>query len=158
MRSVGRSIPAPLLSMLDGRDLAGRVGDTFLLVTARPHEWPHVAMLSAGEVLAASGELRLALWPGSETTANLKRDGRALLMAIVPPVTYHLRLSCRPAGEVRSLGRPLAAFVAEVNEALEDVVAYAQVETGIRFRLVDGEQTLAAWKEAVAGLERLGDG
>lgn len=153
-RRTSDRLPPSLAAVLDGSHLETRAGETFLLVSVDEDGWPHVAMLSVGEVLATGPrELRLALWPGSQTTANLRRSRRALLMAVVPPATYHLRLTCRPAGEVTAQGRRLAAFVAEVEEVLEDVVAYAEVLTGISFRLVDPGRTVAAWTEAVEGLK-----
>lgn len=152
-RSTGHDLPEALAGLLAGDDLEARVGDTFLLVTTGEDGWPHVAMLSAGEVLASGPRgLRLALWPGSATTGNLARSGRGLLMALVPPVTYYVRLRCRPAGEVAAQGRKLAAFAADIDEVLEDVVSYAEVLSGIRFRLNDRERTLAGWTEAISAL------
>jgi hypothetical protein len=152
-RSLGTELPAGLAELLDGGDLAGRAGQTFLLLTTAPEGWPHVAMLSVGEVLAPTPrEVRLALWPGSGTTENLGRTGRALLMAVVPPATYYVRLACRRVDDVMAGARPLAGFVGEVAEVQEDVVAYARVLNGIGFELVDREQTVGSWESAIAAL------
>jgi len=63
-RSLGSTLPADLAAALDGSRLADQVGDTYLLLTMSEAGWPHVAMLSAGEVLAVDdAELRLALRP-----------------------------------------------------------------------------------------------
>jgi hypothetical protein len=155
-RSLGSELPPPLAELLDGSDLAGRAGLTFLLLTTAPDGWPHVAMLSAGEVLAQTPrQVRLALWPGSRTSENLGRSGRALLMAVVAPATYYVRVDCRSAGDVRAGSRPLAAFQCEVAEVQEDVVAYAQVLHGIGFELPDPGQTIASWEAAIAALRDL---
>ena len=152
-RKPGSELPADLASLLNGSHLAGRVGHTFLLVTTAQDGWPHVAMLSVGEVLAqAPREVRLALWPGSHTSANVGRTGRALLMAVVPPATYYVRLHCRPLGEIRAGEQPLAAFLGEVAEIQQDVVAYARVLDGIRFELADPERTVSNWQSTLAAL------
>lgn len=152
-RSLGRALPAELAAALDGRRLPERVGDTYLLITTPAAGWPHVAMLSAGEVLAVGeAALRLGLWPGTGSTENLTRSGRGLLLAVRPPATYRLRLSCRALGEVPVEDRRLAAFDAAVEEVLEDVVGYARVTGGIRFELVDPPRVLAHWEAAIAAL------
>ena len=155
-RSLGRALPADLAAALDGRELAARVGDTYLLATTSESGWPHVAMLSAGEVLAdGETELRLGLWPGTHTTQNLVRTGRGLLVAVRPPSTYSVRLRCRALGEVAVEDRRLAAFEAAIEEVLEDVVGYARVTEAIRFELVDPPRVLGHWEAAVAALRSL---
>jgi hypothetical protein len=152
-RSPGRALPADLAAALDGRLLAERVGDTYLLITTSEAGWPHVAMLSAGEVLAVGeAALRLGLWPGTGSTENLTRSGRGLLLAVRPPTTYRLRLRCRALGEVPVEERRLAVFDADVEEVLEDVVGYARVTEGIRFELVDPPRVLGHWEAAIAAL------
>lgn len=154
MKTLGATIPSALLPLIDGHDLDAAIGHTFLLLTAAEADWPHTAMLSAGEVLAIDGGLRLALWPGSATTANLTATGRASLICVVPPATYNLRLEAKRLPDLSVGGRPRASFAAEVVEALEDVVAYATVTSGIGFELVDREATLRSWQEAVAAMRR----
>jgi len=151
-RSLGAIVPAPLAALIDGRDLAAASGHTFILLTAAEGDWPHAALLSAGEVLLHSGRLRLALWPGSATAANLTRSGRATLLAVVPPATYDLRLRAERRHDITVRGRPLAYFEADLVETVEDVVAYATVTAGITFDLADREATLASWSECVSAM------
>jgi hypothetical protein len=152
-RSLGNRLPDALTALLDGKRLEQRVGETFLLTTTDEDGWPHVAMLSAGEVLVTGpSEFRLALWPGSHTTRNLTRRRRALLMAVVPPA-YYVRLECRSLGEVRPQ-RPLAAFSGSVVDVQEDVVGYARVVDGIRFELEDRAATVELWRSAIEALAR----
>lgn len=152
-RSLGSVIPADLAAALDGSRLADRVGDTYLLLTTSEAGWPHVAMLSAGEVLAVSeSELRLGLWPGTRSSENLARSGRAVLMAVRPPATYYLRLRGGALGEVPVEDRHLAVFAAEIEDVLEDVVDYARVTQGIRFELADAPRVVAHWAAAIAAL------
>jgi len=152
-RSLGSVLPPEVAAALDGRRLADRVGDTYLLLTTSEAGWPHVAMLSAGEVLAVNGsELRLGLWPGTRSSENLARSGQSLLMAVRPPMTYYLRLRVGALGEVPVEDRRLAVFAAKIEDVLEDVVGYAQVTQGIRFDLVDPPRVLAHWAAAIAAL------
>jgi hypothetical protein len=152
-RSLGSAVPAELAAALDGRRLAERVGDTYLLITTSEEGWPHVAMLSAGEVLAVEeAMLRLGLWPGTRSTENLLRSRRGLLMAVMPPATYYLRLRVRALGEVPVEDRRLAVFDAAVDDVLEDVVGYARVTAGIRFELTDPPRIIAHWASAIAAM------
>jgi hypothetical protein len=156
-RRLGPTVPETLRRLLAGDDLPARVGLTLLLLTVDEEGWPHSAMLSAGEVLAPSPdgpELRFALWATSSTTANLGRSGRGTLFSVVPPATYTLRVRARRLPDADVQGHPLALFGARVEEALEDVVTYAEVTSGIAFRLADPERTLAAWRESVEAMRR----
>ena len=152
-RSLGSGLPPDLARLLDGSDLESKVGATFLLVTADAPGEPHVAMLSVGEVLATGpAEMRLALWPGSHTTANLAATGRALLWALVPPATYRVRLACAARPDLSVGGRPLAAFAATVEEVLDDEVAYARMTQAMSFELTDQHATLERWRATVEAL------
>jgi len=140
-------VPEPLAALLDGHDLEAAIGLTLLLLTTSEDGWPHVAMLSAGEVLVPEQEeVRLALWGGTQTSANLARGGQATLMAVLPPATYYLRLKAGAPLETHVGGHPRAIFRTSVEEALEDLVAYAEVTSGIQFKLVDTEATLRSWR------------
>src|SRR5437762_2738343 len=93
-RSLGRALPASLLSLFDGRDLARKVGETFLLVTTDEQGWPHMAMLSVGELLARSPDrLEAALWLHSTATTNLERSGRGLLAVVADGAGFYIRLN-----------------------------------------------------------------
>src|SRR5258708_7689403 len=123
-------MPEAVLRALDGHDLPGHVGLTFPLLTVDASGWPHVALLSAGEVLAVGeSELRLALWPGSETTANLTRDGRGTLMVIAGAAAFYLELEARPAPPADRL----ALVTARVPPVPADQGAPPRLPPGLRF-------------------------
>lgn len=142
-------VPPALRELLDSDDLATSEGFTMLLVTVTDDSWPHVAMLSVGEVVATGdASLRLALWPGSTATRNLTPAGRATLSAVVDGTSYAVRLEASRAGEVKTpLAGQLARFEARVEGAAADEAPYAVLESGVRFRLKDSEGTLARWAE-----------
>jgi len=77
------ALPAELVSTFDGAVPASASGTALSLVTVDDDGWPREAHLSVGEVLArGDSSLRLCTWPRSRTTGNLRRDGRAMLVAV----------------------------------------------------------------------------
>jgi hypothetical protein len=152
-RSAGDALPEAVRRRLDGDELSSVVGFTVLLLTVDPEGWPRVAMLSAGEVLATSARtLRLALWPESATTANLTRSGRATLVLVEGGAGWYFLCSARRRADLMLPGRCLASFELRVEKALEDVVPYAQLTTGVTFHLTEPERTMATWAETLAAL------
>src|SRR5919206_4820403 len=94
--SLGARLPEKLQGLFAGTDLAGGIGETFLLLTVGEDGWPHMAMLSVGELLAAdAGTLRAALWLHSTATRNLTREGRGLLALVHDGAGYYLRCQAR---------------------------------------------------------------
>lgn len=153
-RSLGHELPAALQALLDGSDLANREGLTFLLLTSDESGWPHVALLSVGEVVATDPRtLRAGLWLGSGTTRNLSRSGQATLMLVADGNAYYLRVSAR-RGDDLDLGRDgrLAYFVLHVEDVLEDAADYASLSSGITFRLKQPDQVVPRWQHTIESL------
>lgn len=156
-REIGDRLPARLLPLIDGHDLNAGVGETFLLLTHTDTDWTHVAMLSVGEVVATSeSEIRLALWPRSNTTANLSRTGTATLMIVYDGATYYLRLRADRRPNLSIEGGSRSFFVARIELVLEDAVGYATMTSGPKFRLNDPENVLESWRQTVEAMKRDG--
>lgn len=69
-----------LFTLLDGKVLEDKQHEAMMLLTVTEDQWPHIAMISVGEVVALDeGNLRLALWPGTTTTGNMIRTRKATL-------------------------------------------------------------------------------
>ena len=152
-RALPAELPAPLLRLLDGEDLERKEGETLLLLTAAPDGWPRLALLSVGEVYAPSAtEVRLALWPDSRTTANLAANGRATLSAIIDGVTYDVEVEARREGDVPLGTWSAARFAATVRSVRSDTVGYAEITSGVRYRLKDAPKVLERWRRQVAAL------
>jgi hypothetical protein len=153
-RQLEPEVPAPLAGLLESDDLVGADGFTMLLMTTTPGGWPHLAMLSVGEVVPKSGDrLRVALWPASTTARNLTPEGRATLAAVLDGTSYSLRLKVRRTGDVATpLAGTLARFDAGVEGASADHAPYAVLESGVRFRLLDPAASQARWAELRAAL------
>lgn len=141
-------LPSPLARLIEDHQLEAD-GVAFQLVTVRPDGWPHLSMISVGEIVTRGDRgLRLALWPGSNTTANATETGRATLATVVDGVPYALRLSLSgPTRLVCATYGELAAFEADIQEVRADLAPYATVESGIRFRLREPSEVLPRWTE-----------
>ena len=153
-RSLGNELPDALRQMLDGSDLAGREGLTFLLLTLDEEGWPHVAMLSVGELVAMDKHrLRGALWLHSSTSNNLSQNGRAMLTIVANGNGYYVRLAARrgPDLDLGSDGR-LAYFEMEIEDVQEDSTDYATLTSGVTFRLKQPEQVVPRWQHTVDAL------
>ena len=149
-------LPAELASTIDGAVPASATGTALSLVTVDGDGWPREAHLSAGEVLAHEDRsLRICTWPRSRTTENLRRDGRALLVAVAAGSAWHVRIraSERPAPP----GSPdLAYFVAKAESVEEQPAKYATVERGVAFRLHDPPSVHERWAAQLEALRSIG--
>ena len=147
-------MPAAAAPLFQGDELEKWAGVTFLLLTVTDDGWPHVAMLSVGEVLSTSPRgLRVALWPTSTTTANLTRAGQATLAFVHANTAYSLRCSARRAPDIRPAPEgPLAVFELRIEAVLEDVAPYAELTGGVTYRLKEPEQV---WPRRHATIEAL---
>lgn len=146
-------LPAAMLGLLDGVRLERGVGFVLQLLTADEDGWPRSSLLSVGEVIATGTRtLRLALWPGTRSTATLTRTGRATLACVVDGTVYTARLSATRAPDIRIGDHELAVFDARVVDLRADTVSYARVTSGITFTLPDESRVLARWHEQVAAL------
>ncbi len=142
-----------IVELLDGTRLAEKVGQTFELMTVDGDGTPHAALLSAGEVLAVDDRsLRLALWSTSTTTGNLRRNGRGLLTLVSDRTFYAVSFGARPAADLAVDGKTLARFEAVVDVVHRDEVDYAEVTSGITFRLPEAEAVVNRWERTIAAL------
>jgi hypothetical protein len=138
------------LTQFDGEGLPDKVGVAAILGTVDGEGWPHLAYLSAGEILVEGDRLSLALWPTSQTCANLKRRGQAILHVGAEGVVWEARLSLTPRAEVDQHGT--AIFDGEVEAIRRHAAPYADVLCLISFRLHDPAATLQRWAEKLAEL------
>jgi len=153
-RLVGSAVPDTLAELLNGVDLNRKVGLTVELLTVGDDGWPNVALLSAGEVVVVGpSQVRIALWPDSQTSRNLAAHERCTLTLVQGGAAHYLR--CRAAARPPlqlSAGPRLARFDLTVNHYLVDEVAYARLESGAVFSLAQPDQTLKMWRLTVDAL------
>ncbi len=152
-RLLGDTLPDDLVAALDGSGLPAKVGQAYLLVTSDHDGTPRPCMLSAGELLAVDGRrVRVALWAGSRTSANLARGGRALLCHVAPRTVVYVRGPARGLDAGPDLD--LDCFELEVDSVESDEHAGMPVSTGITFA-VEGDDpaaVVATWERQLAAL------
>lgn len=127
------------------------------LITVDEDGWPHVAWLSAGELVATGpSTIAACLWPSSRTRANLRREGQGLLQAVVRGEVVKLRVRARELRQIVAEGLELTAFVLEVQAHEQDAVGYAEVLGGPRYRLHrDPDAVLTRWRTQLRALTDL---
>jgi hypothetical protein len=151
-RIPANEIPGPIADFLNGEDLESKTSQALRLSTVDAEGWPHAALLSAGDMLALpGGRIRLALHPGSSTSANLARDGRLTLTMVVGRGLCELWMHATKLGEgVAEI--PLAFFEAKLEATRQHQAPYADVTSGVTFALHDPEAVLARWRRQIAAL------
>ena len=142
-----------LASWLDGLNLEDKQHEAMMLHTVSEDGWPHVAMISAGEVIALDRQrLRLALWKGTNTTANILRTGRAVLVAVHNGAVHSVRLKLNHLPELPHAIHPRERFEGGVVFVKEDTAKYAEVDCGVRMTLKDPAEVLRRWRETIREL------
>jgi hypothetical protein len=163
------SLPEQVARYLDGADLLGRAGQAFQLSTVDEAGWPRSAHLSIGEVLATDAHhLNLCLWAHSGTCRNMARDGRATLSLVLDGGVFEIQLRTTPvtAPQQRSpapamtpgdhADEPqLAFFRATVESTKEHRAKYAEVTTGVSYRLHSPHEVLARWTAQISWLRNI---
>lgn len=152
-RELEAAVPEPVRRCLQDEP-ERQVGLTILVLSELESGWPHLAMVSVGElVVAADGRLALALWPTSTCAANLARTGRATLAVVADGLAFSLR--CRVDAELPIAGGEdpaMRGFVLRVIAVTEDAAPYADLLNGVTYRLHDAAATLARWRRTRAAL------
>jgi hypothetical protein len=140
-------LPAELVHALDERRLSDPDQPAYLLVTTDPDGAPRISMLSAGELLARDERtLRVALWPGTGTAANLSRGGAALVGLIAPGLVVYVRTQPVPL-RVPETAR-LECFELTATGVKADAHPGMPVTSGIAFRVPEPDRpaAVAAWR------------
>ncbi len=146
-------LASDIYNFLNGEQLPNKQHEAMLLLTVSEEGWPHTAMLSVGEVLAISPtELRIALWPDTQTSGNLLRTGQATLVIVHRGKAVYIRLTCDSLGELAHAHHPRTRFLARVVSYREDVAAYADITSGITFELKDPAAGIARWEQTLGEL------
>lgn len=153
---VSETLPAEVRKALNGRDLEGKIGDAYLVVTVDADGTPRPSMLSAGEMLAVDDRtIRLGVWRGTHTAENLRRGGHVLICFVAEGTVLYIKGSSR-AVEVASKA-PVEVSEVVVSSVESDVHEGLPVVHGIAFRPEDeGRRTamLAEWERTHEALRQ----
>ncbi|WP_307893343.1 pyridoxamine 5'-phosphate oxidase family protein [Bacillus swezeyi] len=144
-----------LFQLLNGQKLAAKRREAMMLQTVTEDGWPHTAMISAGEILALNDtDVRLALWQGTTTTANITRTGRALFVTWWKGKAHYVRLSLTKLPDLKDAKYPRARFAGTVESAREDTAKYADIIAGVQIELKDEDSVLRRWEETLEELQK----
>jgi hypothetical protein len=148
-----------VLRFLDGTELDRKVGLAVQLVSAEENGSCHVALLSVGEVLARDDRtVALALYATTTTTANLRRQGRALLCLVLDGACVDVELTVRSSEQVEIRGKEHALFLTDVAGVWRDEVGYARITSGITFELPRQAEVVERWQETVESMRAIRSG
>jgi len=151
-RELEPAVPEPIRRRLQDEP-ERQVGLTILVMSELETGWTHLAMVSVGELVTADGRLALALWPTSTCAANLTRTGRATLAVVADGVAFSLRCQVDDELPITAGGGPaMRGFVLRVTAATEDAAPYADLLSGVTYRLHDAQATLIRWRRTRAAL------
>jgi hypothetical protein len=144
-------LPSEWVSQFDGTHLEDKLHVAAVLATVDAEGWPHLAYLSAGEVLIHDPRrVSVCLWPASRTTVNLQRVGRGVLYAAAAGAVWETKLvAVLRAGS----GTPVI-FDAAVTEVHRHAAPYAEVTALIGFRLSDPPSTVGRWQRQIEQMRR----
>lgn len=134
---------------------AVHIPDRFtILVITDDGSWPHVAMVSRGEVVyGGERHLGVALWPGSTACRNLTARGRAVLAFVLDGTAYTLRIGAERLSDLSlAPNPPLACFRVTLEGVTGDSPPYAVLESGVQFSLVDPGVTIRKWRATRSAL------
>ncbi|NUU80331.1 pyridoxamine 5'-phosphate oxidase family protein [Paenibacillus xylanilyticus] len=150
-----KQLDLELVEWLSGNQLEGKQHDAMQLLTVSEDGWPHQAMISMGEIIAISPDkLRLALWPGTQTSMNMNRTGKATLIAVHEYRLLYVRLEIGVLPQLKESVHPRDRYEARVVSMRVDRAPYADITTGITFQLKDEKASITRWKETIAELRQ----
>ena len=120
-RAIGSELPRDLVARLSGRNLEPLATKVVQLVTMDAAGWPHPALLSYFEVVAADARhIRCATYANSTTSANMRRSGKVTFVIIDHRLAYYVKahaVEIAPAMQVMPWN---AAFDCRVEQVLSD--------------------------------------
>jgi hypothetical protein len=157
-RVLGEALSPALFERLSGRDLEARVGLTIVLASVDDAGFPHLALLSYGEVLAVSPrELRVIIWRTGSTARHLRERGGACLALVEPERVIYVKARARHLGPALEGATPLDGFTLDIVQVLADEEAGTEMTSAATYRYTDrgAEQLVAGWQRQLAALAAL---
>jgi len=145
-------LPHILVEYLDGTKLNDRVGEAICVTTVDSAGWPHTSLLSVGEILAIDpGHIRLATWKHSGTAANIAKTGRVSLVLARDHVLWEVFATTTRLTDTHD-DQELALFSAAIVKVRAHWVDYAEVLTGVTYRLLDRVDIVKRWTSQITAL------
>ncbi|MGE1113710.1 hypothetical protein ACQJ0K_18335 [Priestia megaterium] len=140
-------LPKAVRVFLNGKDLERKQHDAMLLSTVTSEGFPHVAMISAGELIAISSlRVKLLVWKDTTSSTNMIQNHRATVTLVIEGKAYYIKLLLKKEASVLS-GYEL--FTGEVAGVKEDYAKYAVLTSGIQFQLHNSKEILSRWNQSI---------
>jgi hypothetical protein len=150
--AMSTELPPAWVDQFNGSNLDDKLHVAALLGTVDDTGWPHIAYLSAGEVLAHDAQrISLALWATSHSTTNLRRVGQGVLHAVAESAIWETRLLAHARADTDAL----VIFDTRVISIRRHAAPYAEVVSLIGFRLNDPATTLDRWQRQIERMRLL---
>lgn len=155
---LGDELNDDLWQRLNGENLNSRADKVILITTVDESGRPHPAMLSYFEVVARDRRnIRMATYKDSNTTDNMRRNGKATLSVIDERIAYYIKGSVleqkremRSAAHSAKLNLKVEAVLAD--EANEEFEPGAYVASGITYHSHNRSEQLLKAKEVIREL------
>jgi hypothetical protein len=152
---IGEHLPREVLSAFNGEELLSKIGLAYLIVTVDPEGTPRPCMLSMGEILAIDdSHLRLAIWRGTHTDANLAAGSPVLMCYVEDRLVLYIRGQTRLLCEDQEASQTY--YELEVSSVERDDHPGMPVVDTIRFS-VEGaslDETVGEWEERLKRLRQ----
>lgn len=152
-KHLGDRLPTEVVAAFDGTNIEAKIGLAYLLVTTDEDGTPRPCMLSAGEILVPDDKhLRVALWPGTSTSENLARGGRALFCYVAPGTVIYAKGTSRLLGP--GPDSKLERFEVTIDTVESDVHAGMPVKETVLFEVegLDTSKVVSSWNRQLAAL------
>ncbi len=153
---LGERLPDAIVRAFDGERIEEKVGLGYLLVTSDPDGSPRPCMLSCGELLATDDRhLRVALWAGTHTSANLSRGSACLFCYMEEGRVLYVRGAPRRIGVLER--HQVECFDIEVSSVEGDDHHGMPLTSTFRFAVTGQsmQSVVAEWQERLAALRSL---
>lgn len=152
-KHLGDRLPEEVMAAFDGADIEAKIGLAYMLVTTDDDGTPRPCMLSAGEILVPDDRhLRIALWPGTNTSKNLAGGSRTLFCYIAPGAVIYVKGTSKPLGP--GPDSKLERFELIVDSVESDIHQGMPVKDTVVFEVegMDTTKVAASWQKQLAAL------
>jgi hypothetical protein len=150
-RSIGPALPPAALEVLRPAQPAEQLGKIIEVLTVDERGFPHVALLSPGEIQACDpSSFRLALYTEGTTLRNIHARSRFALAIVEPGLCCYVK-AIGAVTDVRVSEGPTQPFAAtrveaRVDDVLIDSESGAFIAAGARYRrAIPTDVELAEW-------------
>ncbi|RIN29399.1 pyridoxamine 5'-phosphate oxidase family protein [Staphylococcus succinus] len=147
------NLPKEIIELLNGQDLEDKKHLVMMLQSITAEGYPHTAMVSVGEIVAIdSDNIRIALWPDTQTAQRLVETGKGSLVIVYAKKIYYIELDLSVLPGLNNEIYCRLRFEASVKTVKEDKAKYAEIISGVSIQLYDAENVVERWKVTVKEL------